>query len=127
MTRERFVTMVEECLGGGIPPGCLASDEAARTCHAVLEALALRLSSLDRRRLAAELPRPLGDELGELDLEEPLPAGDTVGRVARELEVDREVAERRIACVLATLREALRPETYRGLPEDATALGGWHG
>lgn len=127
MTLERFVTRVEECLGGGIPPGCLAADEAARTCHAVLEAIALRLSRIDRRRLARELPEPLGDDLLDLDLDEPLPIGDTASRVARELGVDREVAERRIGCVLSTLRAALHPETFRGLPVDTTSVGCWPG
>lgn len=123
ISTDRFVTLVEECLGGGVPPGWLAADEAARTVHVVLEALALRLSPRDRRRMAAELPRPLNHDLERLDFDSGPPASDTIGRVARELGLDREIAARRIGCVLHTLRLALGAETAAALPEEPIFSG----
>jgi uncharacterized protein (DUF2267 family) len=119
---EQLLANVETCLGGGAPPGMLARDEAARTVHAVLAALALRLSVDDRCRLAAELPGELGDELAELDLEGEAPLGDTLGRVAAELELDEETAARRLACVIGELRRAVSRDTWRSLPSDVAAL-----
>lgn len=119
---ERFVTRVEQCLGGGSPPGQLATDEAARTTHAVLAALALRLSPRDRRSLAAELPEPLAAELAGIEIDDGPPAADTIGRVARELEIDRTIAARRVACVLCTLHETVRPATWSALPGDVDTL-----
>ncbi|HEY7956328.1 MAG: DUF2267 domain-containing protein [Polyangia bacterium] len=122
MAVERFVTRVEQCLGGGAPPGQLATDEAARTTHAVLAALALRLSPRDRRCLAAELPEPLAAELDRIEIDDGPPAADTVGRVARELGIDRAIAARRVACVLCTLHETVRPAVRSALPADLDAL-----
>src|SRR5438477_11340661 len=126
MQLERFLTCVEECLGGGTPPHCLARDEAARTVQAVLGVLALRLSRDDRRRLEAELPRELATEM------EGLPAGDeihpaseppgTLGRVAAALGLDEKMAARRICCVVTTLKHAVSDEAWRALPDDALAL-----
>jgi uncharacterized protein (DUF2267 family) len=126
MHLERFLTLVEECIGGGALPGELVRDEAARTAHAVLAALALRLSPDDRRRVAAELPHGLRDELETLDLEtegEP-PLGDTIGRVAAELDVDPDIAARRVCCVVTTLRRAVSGDTWCALPSDLELFAG---
>lgn len=99
-----------------MPPGVLAEDEAARTTHAVLRALALRLSREDRRRLIHELPDGLGEDLAILDIEEGEPAAaDTVGRTALELGLDREVAARRVCCVVATVRDCVTPGTWHAV------------
>jgi hypothetical protein len=108
MTAERFYTCVEECLGGGCAVGELALDEARRTTHAVLTALGRQLSHTERLRLAAALPRRLAVELVAV---RPLPANaaadDPVSLVAAELQIEPEVAHRRFACVLDTLRLAV--------------------
>ncbi|HZS37094.1 MAG TPA: DUF2267 domain-containing protein [Polyangia bacterium] len=125
MRLDRFLTLVEECIGGGALPGELVCEEAARTAHAVLAALALRLSPDDRRRLAGELPPELRGELESLDIEtegEP-PLGDTIGRVAAELDIDEEIAARRVCCVVTTLKDAVSDDTWRALPQDLEQFG----
>jgi hypothetical protein len=95
--RGRFLAMVEECLGGGIPPGMLASEEAERTAHAVLSALG-----------------PLGEELAEPEADEcePMPLGGTVQRVASQLGLPEETTRVRIRCVLRSLAFALAEEEH---------------
>jgi uncharacterized protein (DUF2267 family) len=107
MTAERFYTLVEECLGGGWVPGELAVEEAQRTTHAVLQALARRMSRKQRLRLAAELPRRLAVELMCVDCPDDEPGDDTIARVADELQIDLDDAARRVAGVIAALRETV--------------------
>jgi uncharacterized protein (DUF2267 family) len=118
MKLDRMLTMVEQCLGGGCLPGELATDEAARTTRAVLTAIAPRLRPEVRRRLAAELPLELCDALGG----PPCEPDDPVARVARELELDQDAAERRVCCVVETLREAVSIDTFCALPDEVQAL-----
>jgi uncharacterized protein (DUF2267 family) len=122
---ERFLAMVEECQGGGTLVGELQRDEAARTCRAVLSALAPRLSRDDRRRLARELPFEIAAALGDVDADPggPPPLSDVLVRVAQELELDEAIAVRRLSCVLCTVRVAISEGTWRSLPADVCALG----
>jgi uncharacterized protein (DUF2267 family) len=117
---ERFLAQVEQCLGGGVPPRMLARDEAARTVLAVLGVLVPRLSRDERRRLVAELPPEL-TELIELAGGAPS-AGDVLEQVAVELGVDAPTAERRVRCVVQSLRDCLSGDTWRSLPPDVGAL-----
>ncbi len=103
MNVERFYTLVEECLGGGCHAGMLAADEAAITTHIVLGAIGRLLDHGDRLHLAQSLPRRLAVDL----VSAPDHAfRDVVAHVASELQVDREIAARRIHCVIEALREA---------------------
>src|SRR5438874_7270233 len=101
MTADRFYTLVEECLGGSCHPGVLAEEEAARTTHVVLQALGRCLDHGERLRLAKALPRRLAVDL-MCATGERLP--DAVGWVACELQLDPEIAARRVGCVLGLLR-----------------------
>jgi hypothetical protein len=103
VTADRFYTLIEECLGGGCCPGELAVDEARRTAHVVLQTIGSRLSRAERFHLAAALPRLVAVDLMAVP-EHDIP--DAVAHVACELDVDAEVARRRIHCVVATLEEA---------------------
>jgi hypothetical protein len=108
MKPARFLTEVEECLGGGAPPGMLAVDEAARTTRTVLRVVARQLSLAERQQLQRELPEGLGAALATLEAScGSLSLGDTVGLVACELSVDAPTAERRLCCVLSTVRQAV--------------------
>jgi hypothetical protein len=101
MKAERFYTLVEERLGGGCHAGVLAEDEAALTAHVVLAALGRCLDRQTRLRLAQELPRRLAVDLMFPGVGEP----DLVTCVACELQIDPDLAARRIRSVVEALRE----------------------
>jgi len=101
MNVDRFYTLVEACLGGTCHIGVLAEDEAARTTHVVLQALGPCLDHDERLRLAKALPRRLAVELMALTT-----AADPVESVVCELQLDREVAVRRVQAVLEALSQA---------------------
>jgi hypothetical protein len=99
---DRFYTLVEECLGGGCHQGTLAVDEAARTAHIILGMLGRRLSHDQRLHIAASLPRRLAVELMSASGQ---PDPDPVAHVACELQIDPQLAARRIRCVMEVVRE----------------------
>jgi hypothetical protein len=101
MKAERFYTLVEERLGGGCHFGVLAEDEAALTAHVVLGALGRCLDRHTRLRLAQELPRRLAVDLMSPGDPEP----DLIACVACELQIDKDLAARRIRSVIEALRE----------------------
>jgi hypothetical protein len=103
MMLDRFFTEVERSLAGGWREHTLAVDEAARTGHAALVALGRSLDDAERQGLAARLPAPLRRDL--IAYRGPPRHEDTVALLASRLEVPREVAARRMACVLLALRE----------------------
>jgi len=124
MQLERFLAMVEQCQGGGTLVGELQRDEAERTCRAVLSVIAARLSEDDRRRIERELPRELAGAIRDADvMREGATLSDAIACVAKKLGVDEASAERRVCCVLGTLRAATADETWRALPPDVCALG----
>jgi len=104
MTTERFYTIVEECLGGGCHFGVLAEEEAARTTHVVLETIGRTLDHDERLQLSSSLPRRLAVELMA---GQGAPHADPIGWIACELQVDRDIAFRRVEMVLRALHEAV--------------------
>jgi uncharacterized protein (DUF2267 family) len=101
MNVDRFYTLVEACLGGSCHFGVLAEEEAARTTHVVLHALGPCLAREERLRLAQALPRRLAVELMALTT----PA-DPIERVVLELQLDRDLAVRRVRAVMQALSQA---------------------
>lgn len=124
MNGERFLTLIEQCLGGGTHPGMLARDEAAQTLHAVLGAVALCLTPEACWRLAAALPEPLTRELLSLPhvRHGETSAAEVVARVAAELGVEPDAAYRRIHCTLRVLRECIGADAWDKLPDELTHL-----
>jgi hypothetical protein len=103
MMLDRFFTEVERSLAGGWPEHTLAVDEAVRTGHAALISVGRSLDPDERERLAARLPAALARDLRAS--RGPPRHEDPVAYLASRLAVPREVAARRLGCVLRALRD----------------------
>jgi uncharacterized protein (DUF2267 family) len=121
MELDEFYGGIEDRLGGALE---IEPDEAA---HAVLVAMAGRLTAEEAAELGAELPDALGDLLGAATGERPFDRDEFIEDVAARLDLDDVDAERVALAVLATLRSALEPalpveQVIEGLPSDLAQL-----
>ena len=101
-------------------------DPAALT-HAVLVALAERLSADAAAELGAELPDELGDLLLHAGGESKLTRDDFIENLAARLDLDDDDAEIGASAVLVSLRELLEPvlsmeQVLETLPPDLAQL-----
>ena len=86
----------------------LPVDTAERVAHATLRTLADRISGGEAQDLAAQLPKPLQDDLRQTREEaEAFDVDEFVRRVAQRGHVDPEEARTGAAAVLVTVREAV--------------------
>ena len=86
----------------------LPVDTAERVEHATLRTLADRISGGEAQDLAAQLPKPLQDDLRQTREEaEAFDVDEFVRRVAQRGHVDPEEARTGAAAVLVTVREAV--------------------
>jgi uncharacterized protein (DUF2267 family) len=83
--------------------------EAERITHAVVQALADRLTGDEARHMLSQLPEPLKSSITVTEHAEALTATKFVERIATELGCPPEEARARVHAVLATLEEALTP------------------
>jgi len=108
----------------------LSREESADITRAVLEGLAGQLSEGEARRLAADLPDPLAEQLPapRRRRKGAHPAGvdDFIRQVSQRTGLTDDEARAGTGAVLAALREALSEEQYRHvigqLPAGYTAL-----
>lgn len=98
----------------------LSRGEAADVTRAVLEGLAGQLSEGEARRLATDLPGPLGEQLqasqrGRKKEAHPTGVDDFIQQVSKRTGLTSEDTRDGASAVLATLRETLNGEDYRHL------------
>jgi uncharacterized protein (DUF2267 family) len=97
----------------------LSREESADITRAVLEGLEEQLSEGEARRLAAELPEPLVEQVpeprGRKKGAHPVGVVDFIRQVSERTGLKEEEARAGIAAVLATLRGALSEEVYSHL------------
>jgi uncharacterized protein (DUF2267 family) len=101
MEYERFLEHVEE------RTGIDDHDEAARTAHVVLQALADRLTGDEARDMLAQLPYQLKVAVTVTEAPNGWGPEEFVSWVADQLQVPPDEARERVRAVFATLREAL--------------------
>jgi uncharacterized protein (DUF2267 family) len=111
-----------------------ASDEAAAAIKAVLGTLGEMLSPMERRHLAAQLPKPLKDFVTTWMERPPKEKGrprrfgleEFYQRVAARSEVRYPTAVKRTQAVMKVLREAVAPgelaDIFRELPQEYEEL-----
>ncbi|HWE26754.1 MAG TPA: DUF2267 domain-containing protein [Polyangia bacterium] len=107
-------------------PDGIAVD-GAKAMHAVLTALAERLTPDEAVELGAELPEELGDVLAAAHGDGTLERDELLETLAERLDLDDEDAEAAATAVLATIREALEPvvaieQVLESLPPDLAQL-----
>lgn len=107
-------------------PATLAVDGATST-HAVLAALAERLTPEEAVELGAELPVELGDVLAQAHGDGTLTRDELIEDLAARLDVDDEDAEAAAVAVLGAIREVLEPvvsieQVLESLPPDLAQL-----
>jgi uncharacterized protein (DUF2267 family) len=94
----------------------LSREESADVTRAVLQELVGQLSEGEARRLAADLPGPLSEQLQALPRRRneahPVPVGDFTRRVSRHTGLTDEDARAGAAAVIAVLHEALGDAEY---------------
>jgi uncharacterized protein (DUF2267 family) len=94
----------------------LSREESADITRAVLEGLADQLSEGEAKRLAADLPRPLAEQLQTTRRRKqgahPIGADDFIRQVSEHTGLTGDDARGGTGAVLATLREALTEEDY---------------
>ena len=109
MDQKELVRSVAERSG-------LSREESADITRAVLQGLAGQLSEGEARRLAADLPDPLAEQvrLPRQRKKEAHPAGveDFIRRVSQRTGLTIEEARTGTGAVLAALREAMSEENY---------------
>jgi uncharacterized protein (DUF2267 family) len=97
----------------------LSREESADITRAVLEGLAGQLSDGEARRLAADLPGPLAEQLQAPRRRRkgahPVGVNDFIRQLSQRTGLTDEDARAGTGAVLATLREALGEEEYRHL------------
>jgi uncharacterized protein (DUF2267 family) len=97
----------------------LSREESADVTRAVLEGLGEQLSEGEARRLAADLPEQLVEQVPEPRRRRkgahPVGVGDFIRRVSERTGLKEEEARAGIGAVLATLHEALSEEDYSHL------------
>jgi len=95
----------------------LSREESADVTRAVLEGLADQLSDGEARRLAADLPGELAQQvqLPRRKGAHPVGADDFVRRLSEHAGLTEQDARAGAGAVLAALREALSEEDYRHL------------
>jgi uncharacterized protein (DUF2267 family) len=98
----------------------LSREEAADVTRAVLEGLAGQLSEAEARRLATDLPAPLGEQLqasqrGRKTEAHPTEVDDFIRQVSARTGLTSEDTRDGASAVLITLRETLDSEDYRHL------------
>jgi uncharacterized protein (DUF2267 family) len=97
----------------------LSREESADITRAVLEGLAGQLSEGEARRLAADLPGPLAEQLQAPRRRRkgahPVGVNDFIRQLSERTGLTNEDARSGTGAVLATLREALGEEEYRHL------------
>lgn len=121
MNREEFLNNVAERAE-------LSQEQAETVTRAVLATLAERISGGEARDLAAQLPVPLGNPLLPAAEEaESFGLDEFVRRVAERAGISRGEADRAVAAVLDTLRDAVTPGEFdhvlSQLPEEFKRLG----
>jgi uncharacterized protein (DUF2267 family) len=108
-----------------LPEGFQAEPRALT--HAVLVALADRLSPEEAAELGAELPDELGDLLATASGDGQLTRDDLIEDLAARLDLDDDDAEAGASAVLISLREYLEPvvsieQVLETLPPDLAQL-----
>lgn len=97
----------------------LSREESADITRAVLEGLAAQLSEGEARRLAADLPDPLAEQLPAPRRRRkgahPVGVNDFIRQLSERTGLTDEDARAGTGAVLASLREALGEEEYRHL------------
>jgi uncharacterized protein (DUF2267 family) len=97
----------------------LSREESADITRAVLEGLAAQLSEGEARRLAADLPDPLAEQLPAPRRRRkgahPVGVNDFIRQLSGRTGLTDEDARAGTGAVLASLREALGEEEYRHL------------
>jgi uncharacterized protein (DUF2267 family) len=107
----------------------LPMDVAERVAHATLQTLADRISGGEARDLAAQLPKPLQDDLRETREEaEAFDVDEFVRRVAQRARVTPDEARTGAVAVLVTVREAVTSGEFHDilsqLPQEYRELVG---
>lgn len=113
----------------------LSREESADITRTVLEGLAGQLSEGEARRLAADLPEPLAEQLRAMRRRRseahPVSVDEFIGQVSQRTGLRADDARAGTGAVLATLREALSEDDYRHvtgqLPAGYAALADSHG
>ena len=106
----------------------LSREESADVTRAVLEGLADQLSDGEARRLAADLPESLAEQVPRRRRKgaHPVPVDDFVRQLSEHAGLTEDEARSGAGAVLAALREALSEDDYRHLvgqlPAGYTAL-----
>lgn len=94
----------------------LSREESADLTRAVLQELAGQLSESSARRLAADLPGPLSEQVQALPRRRteahPVPVGDFISRVSKHSGLTDADARAGAAAVVAVLHEALGDTEY---------------
>jgi uncharacterized protein (DUF2267 family) len=101
--------------------------DAAQITHAVIAALAVRLTPDDAAALAAALPDELAELLDDADGDGRVDREGLIEEVAARLDIDDDDAERGAAAVLVSLREHLEElgpvaQVLESLPADLAQL-----
>jgi uncharacterized protein (DUF2267 family) len=121
METKEFYQRVETRLPDGFE-----QDPEALT-HAVLAALADRLTPDEAAELGAELPIELGDLLAEASGDGALARDEFIEDIASRLDLDDDDAEAGASAVLVSLREVLEPvvaieQVLETLPPDLAQM-----
>ena len=108
-----------------LPDG--VTTNGATVVHAVLTALAERLTPDEAVELGAELPEELGDVLAAAHGDGKLERDELLETLAARLDLDDEEAELAATAVLSVVREALEPmvaieQVLESLPPDLAQL-----
>ncbi len=97
----------------------LSREESADVTRAVLEGLADQLSDGEARRLAADLPESLAEQVQvprrRRKGAHPVPVDDFVRQLSEHAGLTEDEARSGAGAVLAALREALSEDDYRHL------------
>jgi uncharacterized protein (DUF2267 family) len=94
----------------------LPKDQAENVAHATLKTLADRISGGEAEDLAAQLPKPLKEDLHkDREPAESFDVDEFIRRVSERAHVDPETARNGAMAVLTTVREAVTPGEFADL------------